>query len=63
VDHFFVGLEQPAADPQDLTPALMRSVIEIREKRHQDAVCLLTRMLADQAVAQRARARVSRKLP
>jgi transcriptional regulator with XRE-family HTH domain len=57
VDDFFVGLEEPAADRQDLTLALIRSVIEIREKRHRDAVCLLARMLADQDLAQRPRAR------
>ena len=57
VDDFFVGLEEPASDRQDLTLALIRSVIEIREKRHRDAVCLLARMLADQDLAQRPRAR------
>jgi transcriptional regulator with XRE-family HTH domain len=57
VDCFFVGLDEPASDQHDLTLELTHAVSEISEKRHQEVICLLARVLADETVARRPRSR------
>jgi transcriptional regulator with XRE-family HTH domain len=50
VADFFVGLKGRAShDQDDLTLGLSRAFLAICDKRHQQAVCLLARVLADEA--------------
>jgi transcriptional regulator with XRE-family HTH domain len=50
VDYFFEGLDEAASNEHDLTLELSRAFVGIGEKRHQEAICLLARALAHDAV-------------
>jgi transcriptional regulator with XRE-family HTH domain len=49
IGYFFIGLERPAPRERDLTFEFWRAFFEIREKRLREGICLLARMLAEQA--------------